>query len=51
MRGWQLRFNFSEYSDLEAVLADLRAQGYACSKCGCKELDLEDVFTDIMKRA
>jgi ABC-2 type transport system ATP-binding protein len=46
--GW--RINFSEYSDLEALLADLRGSGVTVLEMRLQEPDLEDVFTDIMKR-
>ena len=45
------RINFSEYSDLEALLTDLRAGGVRVLEMRLQEPDLEDVFTDIMKRA
>jgi ABC-2 type transport system ATP-binding protein len=44
------RFNFSEYSDLEAVLAGLRGLGVKVLEMRLQEPDLEDVFTDIMNR-
>ncbi len=46
--GW--RFNFSEYVDLELMLADLRVAGVKVVEMRLQEPDLEDVFTDIMKR-
>jgi len=44
------RINFSEYSDLEALLADLRGANVQVTEMRLLEPDLEDVFTDIMKR-
>jgi ABC-2 type transport system ATP-binding protein len=44
------RINFSEYSDLEALLADLRVEGVRVIELRLQEPDLEDVFTDIMRR-
>ena len=44
------RFNFSEYADLELLLADLRGAGIRILEMRLQEPDLEDVFTDIMKR-
>ena len=44
------RINFSEYADLEALLADLRGAGTRVLEMQLHEPDLEDVFTDIMKR-
>jgi len=44
------RINFSEYSDLEALLADLRGANVQVTELRLQEPDLEDVFTDIMKR-
>jgi ABC-2 type transport system ATP-binding protein len=44
------RINFSEYSDLEALLADLRVEGVRVVELRLQEPDLEDVFTDIMRR-
>jgi len=44
------RINFSEYSDLETLLADLRGGGVKVLEMRLQEPDLEDVFTDIMKR-
>jgi ABC-2 type transport system ATP-binding protein len=46
--GW--RFNFSDYSELEKLLADLRGAGVRVLEMRLQEPDLEDVFTDIMKR-
>ena len=45
------RINFSEYSELEALLADLRGADIRVLEMRLQEPDLEDVFTDIMKRA
>ena len=44
------RFNFSEYADLETLLADLRGAEVRVLEMRLQEPDLEDVFTDIMKR-
>ena len=44
------RFNFSEYADLETLLADLRGAEVSVLEMRLQEPDLEDVFTDIMKR-
>ena len=44
------RFNFSEYTELEALLAALRVAGVQVTEMRLQEPDLEDVFTDIMKR-
>jgi len=44
------RFNFSEYADLEILLADLRGAAVRVLEMRLQEPDLEDVFTDIMKR-
>ena len=44
------RFNFSDYSELEALLADLRGAEIRVLEMRLQEPDLEDVFTDIMKR-
>ena len=44
------RFNFSEYTELENLLADLRGAGIRVTEMRLQEPDLEDVFTDIMKR-
>jgi ABC-2 type transport system ATP-binding protein len=44
------RFNFAGYHELESLLADLRAAGISVSELHLQEPDLEDVFTDIMKR-
>ncbi len=43
-------FNFSEYSDLETLLTALRVVGVRVLEMRLQEPDLEDVFTDIMKR-
>ncbi len=45
------RINFSEYQELETLLADLRGGGIRVLEMHLQEPDLEDVFTDIMKRA
>ena len=57
---WQIRvvpgdngtwlFNFSDYADLETLLADLRGAAVRVLEMRLQEPDLEDVFTDIMKR-
>jgi ABC-2 type transport system ATP-binding protein len=44
------RINFSEYAELESLLADLRGAGIRVLEMQLQEPDLEDVFTDIMKR-
>ncbi|OYZ29105.1 MAG: ABC transporter ATP-binding protein, partial [Hydrogenophilales bacterium 16-64-40] len=44
------RINFSEYAELESLLADLRGAGVRVTEMQLQEPDLEDVFTDIMKR-
>ena len=44
------RFNFGEYAELENLLADLRGRGIRVTEMQLQEPDLEDVFTDIMKR-
>ncbi|WP_296749831.1 ABC transporter ATP-binding protein [Thiobacillus sp.] len=44
------RFNFGEYTELENLLADLRGAGIRVTELHLLEPDLEDVFTDIMKR-
>ncbi|MBN8778098.1 ABC transporter ATP-binding protein [Thiobacillus sp.] len=44
------RINFSEYLELETLLADLRGAGVRVTEMHLQEPDLEDVFTDIMKR-
>jgi len=44
------RFNFSDYADLETLLADLRGAAVRVLEMRLQEPDLEDVFTDIMKR-
>jgi ABC-2 type transport system ATP-binding protein len=46
--GW--RFNFSDYAELEALLAGLRGADARVLEMHLQEPDLEDVFTDIMKR-
>ena len=47
--GW--RVNFSDYSELEALLADVRSAGGRVAELQLLEPDLEDVFTDIMRQA
>lgn len=44
------RVNFSEYTELETLLAALRLGGVRVTEMHLQEPDLEDVFTDIMKR-
>jgi ABC-2 type transport system ATP-binding protein len=44
------RINFSEYYELESLLADLRGSGVRVLEMHLQEPDLEDVFTDIMRR-
>jgi ABC-2 type transport system ATP-binding protein len=46
--GW--RFNFSEYTELETLLSNLREANIRVLEMRLQEPDLEDVFTDIMKR-
>jgi ABC-2 type transport system ATP-binding protein len=46
--GW--RFSFSDYSELESLLADVRMSGGRVTEMQLLEADLEDVFTDIMAR-
>ena len=46
-----LRFDFSDYVELENLLADLRGAGVRITELHLHEPDLEDVFTDIMQRA
>ena len=46
--SWQMRF--SEYHELEALLAALRVAGIPVLELHTQEPDLEDVFTDIMRR-
>ncbi|MDP1927097.1 MAG: ABC transporter ATP-binding protein [Thiobacillus sp.] len=46
--GW--RFNFSDYSELETLLAEVRMAGGRVTEMQLLEADLEDVFTDIMAR-
>jgi ABC-2 type transport system ATP-binding protein len=47
--GW--RVNFSDYAELEALLAALRMAGITLVEMRLQEPDLEDVFTDIMRRS
>jgi ABC-2 type transport system ATP-binding protein len=44
------RVNFGDYAELETLLADLRGAGTRVLEMHLQEPDLEDVFTDIMKR-
>jgi ABC-2 type transport system ATP-binding protein len=46
--GWRL--SFGEYAELEALLAGLRGAGVRVTELHLQEPDLEDVFTDIMRR-
>ena len=46
--GW--RFSFSEYGELETLLAEVRSAGGRVTEMQLLEADLEDVFTDIMAR-
>ncbi len=46
--GW--RINFGDYAELESLLADLRGAGVRVTEMHLQEPDLEDVFTDIMKK-
>ncbi|MEW6119442.1 MAG: ABC transporter ATP-binding protein [Pseudomonadota bacterium] len=45
------RFSFGDYAELESLLAGLRGAGVQVRELHLQEPDLEDVFTDIMKRA
>ena len=45
------RVNFSDYGELETLLADLREAGVRIQEMHLQEPDLEDVFTDIMRRS
>jgi len=47
--GW--RFSFSDYSEIETLLADVRTTGGRVTELQLLEPDLEDVFTDIMRQA
>ena len=44
------RLNFAGYHELESLLADLREANVRVTELQLQEPDLEDVFTDIMKR-
>ena len=46
--GW--RMNFSDYAELESLLADFRVAQIKILELRTEEPDLEDVFTDIMRR-
>ena len=48
--GGAWRMNFGDYAELETLLADLRGAGVRILEMHLQEPDLEDVFTDIMKR-
>jgi len=45
------RVSFSDYAELETLLAALREAGLKVTEMLLQEPDLEDVFTDIMKRS
>jgi ABC-2 type transport system ATP-binding protein len=45
------RVSFSDYAELETLLAALREGGLRVTEMQLQEPDLEDVFTDIMKRS
>jgi ABC-2 type transport system ATP-binding protein len=45
------RVSFSDYAELESLLAALREAGLKVMEMQLQEPDLEDVFTDIMKRS
>jgi ABC-2 type transport system ATP-binding protein len=45
------RASFSEYGEVEALLASLREAGLKVTEMQLQEPDLEDVFTDIMRRS
>ena len=47
--GWHMKF--SDYSELEALLTALRAAHIKVLELHTEEPDLEDVFTDIMRRS
>ena len=47
--GW--RVNFSDYRELETLLADVRSAGGRVTELQLLEPDLQDVFTDIMRQA
>ncbi len=47
--GW--RFNFSDYAEIETLLAEVRTSGGRVTELQLLEPDLEDVFTDIMRQA
>ena len=47
--GWHM--NFSDYSELESLLTDLRVAQIKVLELRTQEPDLEDVFTDIMRRS
>ena len=59
--GWQHRMHwdkegcwrvcFSDYAELESLLGALRAANVSILEMRSQECDLEDVFTDIMRRA
>jgi len=45
------RVSFSDYAELETLLAALREAGLKVTEMQLQEPDLEDVFTDIMQRS
>jgi len=45
------RFSFGDYAELENLLAELHGADVRVRELHLQEPDLEDVFTDIMKRA
>jgi len=45
------RVSFSDYSELESLLAALREAGVRVAEMRLQEPDLEDVFTDIMRKS
>ena len=47
--GWHM--NFSDYLELESLLTDLRVAQIKVLELRTQEPDLEDVFTDIMRRS
>jgi ABC-2 type transport system ATP-binding protein len=47
--GWHV--NFSDYGELESLLAALREARIELKEMRLQEPDLEDVFTDIMRRS
>lgn len=47
--GWHM--NFNDYDELETLLTDLRVSQIKVLELRTQEPDLEDVFTDIMRRS